>query len=65
MTSWILILTLVTGASGPIEVPEEACRMTEDMIRRGLPVSVRLEDDSIVEVSNAVCVPPEGERVTS
>lgn len=60
MTAWILLLTLATGVSGPIQVDEEACRMTEYMIRNGLPVSVQLEDDSIVEVVDAVCTQEAG-----
>lgn len=61
MTAWILLLTLATGVSGPIQVDEEACRMTEYMVSQGLPVSVRLEDDSVVEVTEAVCQPPQYE----
>ena len=53
--TWILFLTLATGLSGPIQVDEDACKMTAEMVRRGLPVSVRLEDGSIVEVVDAVC----------
>ena len=53
--TWILFLTLATGLSGAIQVDEEACKMTAEMVRRGLPVSVRLEDGSIVEAVDAVC----------
>ena len=53
--TWILFLTLATGLSGPIQVDEDACKMTAEMVRRGLPVSVRLEDGSIVDVVDAVC----------
>ena len=58
--TWVLILTLATGVSGPVHVPEEACRMTEYMVSQGLPVSVQLEDDSIVEVVDAVCTQEAG-----
>lgn len=52
---WVLILTLATGVTGPVYVTEEACRLTEDVVRQGYPVSVQLEDDSIVEVVDARC----------
>ena len=58
--TWILFLTLATGLSGPIQVDEDACKMTAEMVRRGLPVSVRLEDGSVVDVVDAVCTQEAG-----
>lgn len=55
MTAWILILTLASGLSGPVEVHEEACKLTAAKVQAGEAVFVELLDGSIELVTSAEC----------
>lgn len=58
--TWILVLTLATGLSGPVHVPEDACKMTAAMVAAGEPVFVELESGSVELVIDAKCTQEAG-----
>lgn len=53
--TWILTLVLSSGLSGPIELPEEACKLTAAMVASGEPVFVELETGRVELVVQADC----------
>ncbi len=53
--TWLLILTLSSGLSGPVEMPEEICKLTAARIAAGEPVYVELEGGAVEQVVEAEC----------
>lgn len=53
--NFILTIVLASGLSGPVEMPEDICKATAEMVQSGSPVFVELESGSVELVVEATC----------
>lgn len=53
--SWVLMIFLASGLSGPVEMDREPCLLMAAAVAAGEPVLVELEDKSIHLVVRAEC----------
>ena len=53
--TWLLILTLLSGLSGPVEMEEAVCKATAAAVASGQPVFVELQSGAVELVIKAEC----------
>lgn len=53
--TWLLIITLFSGLSGPVEMEEAICKATAAAVQSGTPVFVELESGAVDLVLTAEC----------